>query len=147
MWIDGFEYPPQRYYLLMHDMWVQLLPNGWARVGITPFGVHLSGHFFMCRPKAKGTLVLQGQSMAVAELNKTVVTIKSPISGQIQAINPELEHHPEIIQLDPLGQGWLVDLSPTQWEQDLAQLAHGESLQAQAQERMALEPQRSGEAP
>ena len=91
--------------------------------------------------------MLQGQSMAVAELNKTVVAIKSPISGQIQAINPELEHHPEIIQLDPLGQGWLVDLNPSQWEQDLAQLAHGESLQAQAQERMALEPQRSGEAP
>lgn len=135
----GFEFPDDGYYLLERDMWARTLADGRVRVGITTFGVHLSGNFFMCRPKAPGTLVEQGATVAVAELNKSVVTIKSPVTGTVDEVNPLLADTPEIIEQDPYGQGWLVVLQPTRWEEDLAALAFGESLGQAMLARMRLE--------
>ena len=72
----GFEFPDERYYWLERDMWAQREPDGKVRIGITAFGVHLSGHFFMCRPKPLGTRLDQGATVAVAELNKSVSPAK-----------------------------------------------------------------------
>ncbi len=135
----GFEFPDERFYFLERDMWAAPLPDGRVRVGITTFGVHLSGNFFMCRPKEPGTSVEQGATLAVAELNKSVVTIKTPVSGTVDSVNPLLVDTPEIIERDPYGQGWLVTLNPTRWEQDLTQLAYGTTLRQAMQDRMQLE--------
>jgi glycine cleavage system H protein len=93
----------------------------------------------MCRPKAVGTVVEQGQTIAVVELNKSVVTVKTPVSGTVCAINPLLEDRPELIETDPYGQGWLVAIAPSRWEVDLAQLHHGAALAEAAERRMRLE--------
>ncbi len=135
----GFEFPDERYYWLERDMWAQREPDGKVRIGITAFGVHLSGHFFMCRPKPLGTRLDQGATVAVAELNKSVVTIKSPVSGTIVETNPALADAPELIERDPYGQGWLVCLTPDRWEADLPQLSHGAALATAMTARMQLE--------
>jgi len=139
MKILGFEYPDDAFVLLERDMWARRLDDGRVRVGVTAFGVKISGHFFMCRPKPVGTPVDQGATLAVAELNKSVVTIKSPVSGVVDEINPALAEQPELVEHDPYGRGWIAVLKPTRWDADLAQLAHGARLAEQAEQRMRLE--------
>ena len=137
--ILGFDYPDALYYLLERDMWVQPLDAGLVRIGMTAFGVRISGHFFMCRPKPVGTAIVQGATLAVAELNKAVVTIKSPVSGRVLETNALLVDQPELIERDPYGLAWLVMMQANCWQDDLAQLAHGPALRQQAERRMRLE--------
>lgn len=135
----GFEFPDDRYYWLERDMWALPEGDGTVRIGITSFGVHLSGHFFMCRPKPPGTAIGQGATLAVAELNKTVVTIKTPVGGTVEAVNPALAEEPELIEKDPYGAGWLARLRPDRWEADQALLTHGDTLAPAMTARMQLE--------
>lgn len=135
----GFEYPDDLYYWLERDMWARRLPDGLVQVGITAFGVHISGAFFMCRPKPAGTVLEQGQTVAIVELNKSVVTVKTPLAGIVREINPLLEVQPELIEREPYGQGWLVTLESTAWDADMPLLHHGAALVAAATRRMQLE--------
>ena len=137
--ILGFDYPDELYYWLEGDLWCRKLDNGLVQVGVTPFGVHISGDFYMCRPKPVGTTLAQGQTLAVVELSKSVLAIKTPVSGIVREVNPLLEDTPEVIHQDPHGRGWLVHIEPTQWETDLAQLHHGAALRDAATKRMRLE--------
>lgn len=135
----GFDYPDELYYWLERDMWARRLPDGLVQIGITAFGVRISGNFFMCRPKPPETELAQGQTVAVVELNKSVVTVKTPVSGVVREVNPVLAERPETIEQDPYGAGWLVTLAPTNWEADLALLHHGAALPEAATRRMQLE--------
>jgi glycine cleavage system H protein len=137
--ILGFDYPEDCFYFLEHDMWCRMLADGRMQVGVTAFGVCLSGDFFMCRPKAPGTAVEQGRTLGVVELSKSIVTVKTPVSGTIVEVNPLLADTPEIIHQDPYGRGWLVAIAPNRWLQDLQQLAHGAGLESAAVARMRLE--------
>ena len=139
MKVLNFEYPDALHYWLERNMWALPLDDGGVRVGITAFGVHISGSFFMCRLKPVGTELLQGQTVALVELNKSVVTVKTPVSGVVRAINPLLMEHPEWIERDPYGQGWLAELTPTRWTEDRACLHHGVSVPEAAMQRMQLE--------
>ncbi len=139
MRILGFEYPESLYYWLERDMWCRQLDNGQMQVGVTAFGVHISGEFFMCRPKSPGTSLTQGDTVAVAELNKSVVTIKTPVSGVVREVNPRLAETPELIQHEPYGHGWLVCIEPLSWERDLLALSHGSALREAAARRMRRE--------
>ncbi len=140
MRVLGFEYPDALYFWLAQDLWCAPQADGSVRVGITAFGVHVSGDFYMARPKPAGTRLIQGQTLAVVELSKSIVAIKTPISGTVCAVNLLLEETPELIHQDPYGRGWLAALLPSQWQDDLAQLHHGAAVIAAATERMRLEP-------
>jgi len=139
MKILGFDYPDELYYWLERDMWCRQLGDGRVQVGVSAFGIHISGDFYMCRPKPVGTVLEQGQTLAVAELSKSVVAIKTPVSGVVCEVNPLLEDTPELVHRDPYGQGWLVCLEPQRWDEDLQQLSVGAGLEAAATRRMRLE--------
>jgi len=135
----GFAYPDEAFFDLAHDMWCRPCGNGSMEVGVTAFGIHLSGDLYMCRPKKAGTVLAQGDTVAVAELSKSVVAIRTPVSGEIVEVNALLEDTPELVHRDPYGRGWLVRIAPSQWEADLARLVHGDALAAAATARMRLE--------
>lgn len=139
MKILGFDYPDELYYWLERDMWCRQLDDGRVQVGVSAFGIHISGDFYMCRPKPVGTVLEQGQTLAVAELSKSVVAIKTPVSGVVCEVNPLLEDKPELVHRDPYGQGWLVCIEPQRWDEDLQQLSFGAGLEAAATRRMRLE--------
>jgi len=141
MLILGFDYPDDCYFDLENDMWCRDAGDGLMQVGVSAFGVKISGnYFYMCRPKPVGTELEQGKTMGVVELSKTVVTIKTPLSGTVVEINGELEDKPELINQDPYGAGWIAVIQASDWEQDRARLTYGEALAEQAERRMRLEP-------
>ena len=136
MEILGFEYPDDAYFLLEEDMWCRPGEDGALTVGVTAFGIHLSDDFYMCRPKRAGTGLAQGDPVAVAELSKSVVAIRSPVSGRIVEANALLADAPELVHREPYGRGWLVRIAPSRWDEDRGRLAHGASLREAAIARM-----------
>lgn len=128
MIVCGFDFPEGLHYLAAHQTWARVGEGGIATVGITALGIHLAGEIYMCRPKAAGSEVEQGHSIAVVELAKSIVSVKSPVSGRVVAVNPRLEDTPELVHQDPFGEGWLVRLQLTRFIDDLPALAHGSAV-------------------
>ena len=79
----------------------------------------------MCRPKPIGSAIAQGRGIAVVELAKAIVSVKSPLSGEIVDVNERASERPEAIHLDPYGGGWIARLRPSRWEQERGALVTG----------------------
>jgi glycine cleavage system H protein len=99
--------------------WVRL--NGkQATVGISHFAQDALGDIvFLDLPKV-GASVKVGQQIGEVESTKTTSTIYTPVSGTIAKINTDLKDHPEVVNSDPYGKGWIavIDLAaPTEVEQ------------------------------
>ncbi len=92
-------------------------------------GILQSGEIYMCRVKRVGTELGQGQSLAVVELAKSIVSVKSPVSGLVVEVNPILEEQPERVHKDPYGEGWLARIQLTRWDGDSAALVHGQGVE------------------
>ena len=131
--------PDALYYLIGQQVWARVAGNGTATIGITALGIALAGDIYMCRPKRVGSGIVQGGSVAVVELAKSIVSVKSPVSGVITEVNPLLEDAPELVHRDPYGKGWLVRLRPTDWAADTAQLVHGHAVMAAMEHHAWLE--------
>jgi glycine cleavage system H protein len=58
-----------------------------------------------------GSEFQKGESMGVVESVKTVADIFSPITGKVIGRNLGLKDHPEFINVDPYGKGWIVEMS------------------------------------
>ena len=67
-------------------------------------------------------------TVAVVELAKSIVAVKTPVSGSIVAINPALEQRPGLVHTDPYGAGWIAQLALTDWAADLGALVHGDAV-------------------
>jgi len=122
------DFPADLHYLVDEQVWARPEPGGLAVVGITSLGVHLSGEIYMCRPKSPGSVIEQGKGLAVVELAKSIVSVKSPVTGTVVEVNAELVRHPQRVQQDPYGSGWLARLQLSAWESDRARLLHGAAV-------------------
>jgi glycine cleavage system H protein len=122
------------WYWTADQTWAAPQPNGLIRLGITPLGLKASGELYMCRPKSVGSELEQGRSMGVVELAKSVVSVKSPVSGVVRVINEAVMERPERVFADPMGAGWLLEVEARDWEGDAAQLVTGEAAEAAMRE-------------
>lgn len=128
MLIAGFSFPGELHYLVEHQVWARLENSGMAVVGITSLGMHLAGgEIYMARPKGVGSVVAQGTSVAVVELAKAIVSVKSPVHGTVLQINERLAAMPELVHSDPYGEGWLARLRLADFAADAPALVHGEA--------------------
>ena len=117
---------PSGFWLWAEDQtWAQPLAGGRVRVGITALGLRASGEIYMCRPKPVGSEVEQGRSIGVVELAKSIVAVKSPLSGVVLAVNEALEERPELVHQSPYEDGWLAEIAPSNLDADRSRLAIG----------------------
>jgi len=137
MLIAGAELPDALWYWVDDQTWAAPLPGGQVRIGITALGLKASGDIYMCRPKPVGSEVAQGRSVGVVELAKSVVSVKSPLSGVVTRVNEALEAQPELVHRSPYDGGWLVELAPSQLDAERARLVTGEAGLAEAMARWA----------
>ena len=125
--------PADLHVLVEHQVWARVHDDGTATVGITPLGIALSGEIYMCRPKRVGSVVAQGGTVAVVELSKSIVAVKSPVSGTVVEVNPALEERPDWVHREPCGAGWIARVRLADFAADQALLLQG----AAAHEAMA----------
>ena len=134
----ALHFPPGLHYAVAHQTWARPESDGSVTVGITALGIRLSGEIYMCRPQDVGREVAAGRSIAVVELAKSIVSVKSPLAGTVLATNLALAQQPEWVHLDPYGRGWLARLQPRDWATDVAALLHGDGVPAAMQAHAAL---------
>lgn len=137
--IGQVEFPDDLHYLLEHDVWARLHDDGTATVGITALGIKLAGEIYMCRPKSVGSVIEQGRSVAVVELAKAIVSVKSPVRGTVIEVNGRLANEPELVFRDPYGEGWLARITLGDWAADTPALVHGEAAAQALARHLALE--------
>lgn len=108
-----------------------------ATVGISHFAQDALGDIvFIDLPKV-GSAVQAGQQIGEVESTKTTSTIYTPISGTIVKVNADLKDHPEVINSDPYGQGWMVVI-------DLSNAGEVDKLMNAAQYEAFLSSQEKG---
>jgi glycine cleavage system H protein len=103
--------PTDRRYHEEHE-WIRI-DGKQATLGISNFAQDALGDIvFIDMPKI-GTTVSAGQQIGEVESTKTTSSIYTPVSGKILDINTELKDHPEVVNTDPYGKGWMavIDLS------------------------------------
>jgi glycine cleavage system H protein len=83
-----------------------------VRVGITHFAQDSLGDIVYVQLPEAGTEVQPGQSLGEVESTKSVSEIYAPIGGTVVASNGRLGDEPELINTDPYGEGWLVEIEP-----------------------------------
>jgi glycine cleavage system H protein len=99
-------YPADLRYTKEHE-WAKV-EGGRARVGITHYAQDQLGDVvFVELPKA-GTQVRQMQGFGVVESVKAVSDLFAPLSGEVVEVNGDLAQHPEKVNEDPYGTGWLI---------------------------------------
>lgn len=131
--------PSDLRYLVEHDVWARLHDDGSATVGITALGIKLSGEIYMCRVKPAGSVIERGRSVAVVELAKAIVSVKSAVGGRVIEVNARLEETPELVHRDPYGDGWLARLVLRDAEDDLRHLAYSaDALEARLKDERSI---------
>jgi glycine cleavage system H protein len=115
------------------DEWVRVDGNE-ARIGITDYAQsELSDIVFVELP-SPGTQVAVGEAFGVVESVKAVSDLYAPISGEIVAVHEALSEHPEWLNEDPYGKGWIVAIAPDDME-ELDGLISPEEYQKHVEER------------
>ncbi len=93
-----------------------------VRLGLSDYLQQHSGDVAFVNLKPVGTVLAAGDEFAEAETIKVNVGLPSPIRGSILETNKALEINPEFVNQDPYGKGWLITLTPAEWDDARAAL-------------------------
>jgi len=131
---DKFDIREDRQYTKDHE-WAQSGADG-VQVGITAYAVDQLGDITLVNLDLKvGDSITAGKAFGTIESVKTLSDLFSPVSGKIAKVNGELESHPELVNEDCYGKGWMVLIEPSDpAEKDklLSPSAYGELLKTVA---------------
>ncbi|PSQ48540.1 glycine cleavage system protein H [Halobacteriales archaeon SW_6_65_15] len=104
----SFQVPDDRKYLESHE-WADADGDN-VRVGITDFAQDELGDVVFVELPGEGDAVEQGEEFGVVESIKAVSDLYSPVSGTVTAVNDALEDQPELVNDDPFGDGWMLEV-------------------------------------
>lgn len=102
------EVPNDRRYSAEHE-WA-LERDGVIVVGITHFAQDQLGDVVFVELPEAGSTVVAGQTMGEVESTKSVSDVYSPVSGEVVRRNEDVVSNPELVNSDPYGTGWLVQI-------------------------------------
>lgn len=97
-----------------------------AVVGITDYAQEQLGDIVYVELPEVGREVKQMESFGVVESVKAVSELFSPLSGTVEEVNEELNEHPELINQDPYGKGWIIKVKIRDREETKKLLSHEE---------------------
>jgi glycine cleavage system H protein len=101
-------FPENVKYTADHE-WVRVEGNfGW--IGITDYAQSELGDIVYIDIPAVGAKVEKGKSFGTIEAVKAVSDLFAPVAGEVVEINAEMKDHPEIVNKDPYGAGWMVKI-------------------------------------
>jgi len=100
--------PSDRFYTHTHE-WVQVSGEQ-ATVGITQYAQEQLGDVVFVELPPAGKKVGKGEVLGTIESVKAVSELFTPVTGEVAGGNAALESHPELINRDPYGAGWVVKL-------------------------------------
>jgi len=114
--------------------WIRL-EGKQATVGISHFAQDALGDIVFVELPKVGVTVTAGEQIGEVESTKTTSSIYTPVSGSILRVNTELKDHPEVMNSDPYGKGWIAVI-------ELSDPAQMDSLMTAAQYEAFLATQK-----
>ena len=105
--------PNDRSYTEAHE-WALTVGESTIRVGISDFAQDALGDIVYADLPDVGKTVTQGDTLAEIESTKSVGEVYAPANGTVSAVNEALDDAPELVNSDPYGEGWIVELTLTE---------------------------------
>lgn len=125
--------PEDRRYTAQHE-WAQPTGDGTVvRIGITAYAQENLGDIVFVDLPEVGQELAAGQSFGEVESTKSVSDLYAPVAGTVTARNDALGAAPELVNTDPFGAGWMVELTltdPASLDSLLDAAGYGESIAA-----------------
>jgi len=126
-----------------NDCWAKIEGHK-ARVGITDFLQSMATDIIFVEFKDVGTEIEQLDEVASFESVKTILDLISPVSGVIVEINEKLSERPELVNLDPYGEGWFAVLKLKDFESDRENLLDAQNYFEILKRKVELEKEKLG---
>ncbi|MDQ3904388.1 MAG: glycine cleavage system protein GcvH [Actinomycetota bacterium] len=105
--------PEELRYTPEHE-WVQLRAEGTVRIGITDYAQTQLGDVVYIQLPSLGDSVKAGQPVGEIESTKSVSDVFAPVDGEVVGRNDALENSPDLVNSDPYGTGWMIEIRPAQ---------------------------------
>ncbi len=103
-------YPEDLQYTAEHE-WLRSAGAEVVRVGITAYAQDALGDVVYVSLPEPGTEVTAGEPVGEVESTKSVSDVYAPVTGTVVARNDQLEDQPDLVNSDPYGEGWMVEIS------------------------------------
>jgi len=126
--VRGCDLPEDLYYLIDKHVWAKPMADGNLRVGMTSVAGKLAGGklaAITARAKNIGQEIKQGKSVATVESSKFVGPVPAPATGVLLRVNEKLAANPNLAISEPYGEGWIAEMQPSAWEDEMGGLATG----------------------
>ncbi|MFB6217625.1 MAG: glycine cleavage system protein GcvH [Halobacteriaceae archaeon] len=82
-----------------------------GRVGVTDFAQDELGDVVFVELPDAGASLSAGEQFGVIESIKAVSDLYAPVAGEVTAVNDELVDAPELVNEDPYGEGWMLEVA------------------------------------
>lgn len=102
--------PDELQYTAEHE-WVRDNGDGTITFGVTDYAQDSLGDIVYVSLPAVGDALVAGEPCGEIESTKSVSDIYAPVSGTVSAVNDQLDDAPDVINGDPYGDGWMVQVT------------------------------------
>ena len=114
--MSDLDYPSDLRYTSDHE-WVRVGEDGVVRIGITSFAQDALGDVVYVSLPEVGAQVAKGAAVGEIESTKSVSDLYAPLTGTVTARNDNLDAQPELINSDPYGEGWVLEIELSETEE------------------------------
>jgi glycine cleavage system H protein len=122
MEIQGYNLPDELYYEENH-FWVKE-EGDLVVMGMDDFAQKMAGEIVYVQLPEEGKSLSTGKKFAKIESGKWLGKVFAPVSGELAAVNEDLETNPGLINEDCYGKGWLYKIKPSD-KNEISNLIHG----------------------
>jgi len=105
-----YKFPKDFFYADTHEYVKK--ENGFLKIGISEFAVDQLGDIVFVELSEKGSSLQKGETFGTIESVKAVEEVYLPFTAKIVERNDNVIDNPEILQNDPIDQGWLLIVQP-----------------------------------
>ena len=104
---DDLRYTAEHEWVLLHD-------EGTVRIGVTDYAQTQLGDVVYIHLPRLGDSVAAGEPVGEVESTKSVSDVFAPVEGEVVGRNDALEDRPDLVNSDPYGAGWMIEIKPAE---------------------------------
>ena len=122
-----FDFKSDRFYNSNH-LWSKQDAAGIVTVGMDELGLDSLGELAYLTLPSERTPVEMDKAMGSMEAAKMTGELVAPVSGIVIEKNDKVLQNPLLVNEEPYGNGWLVKIEPTNWEEESETMVSGDKL-------------------
>jgi len=130
-----FDFKPDRFYNSNH-LWSKQDETGQITVGMDELGLDSLGELAYLTLPSERTPVEMDKAMGSMEAAKMTGELVAPVSGIVIEQNDKVLQNPLLVNEEPYGNGWLVKIEPTNWEEESETMVSGDKLPGWAEQEI-----------